>query len=173
MKRKTYSEELNFVTLTVVDWLDIFTRRMYGDFVIKNLTYCQQNKGLRIYAYVIMTNHLHLIVKSKTNNLPDILRDFKTFTSKELVKLIERNSNESRKRWMLKIFKEHGKQNKLNQNHQFWQNGNHPVALFSNKVIQQKIDYIHDNPVKAGFVDHPENYHYSSANPLSPLQVNV
>lgn len=172
MKRITHSEELNFVTLTVVDWIDVFTRRDYSDLIIYNLDYCRKHKGLEIFAFVIMTNHLHLIVKSN-QSLPAILRDFKTFTSKELVKSIAENPNESRKRWMIKSFKKAGHRNNLNKHHQFWQNGNHPVALYSHKVIDQKLNYIHDNPVRAGFVDDPTRYYYSSANPMNPLGVKL
>ncbi len=62
MRRKTYANEINFVTFTIVDWIDLFTRRMYNDFIIDNLTYCQDNKSLKIFAYVIMTNHIHLLL---------------------------------------------------------------------------------------------------------------
>lgn len=172
MKRKTYSDELNFVTLTVVDWIDVFTRRIYSDFIMDCLSYCREEKGLQIYAYVLMTNHLHMIVKSGEVLLPDMLRDFKTFSSKELFKIVFENSQESKKQWMLKAFRNAGKSNYLNKNHQIWQNGNYPVALFSNEVIQQKVDYIHQNPVRAGFVDSAEKYYYSSANPSNPLGVN-
>lgn len=172
MKRKTYSEELNFVTLTVVDWIDVFNRRIYSDFVIQNLDYCRKLKGLDIFAYVLMTSHLHMIVKSE-KILSDILRDFKTYTSKELVKMIACNSLESRKHWMMNSFQKAGDKNELNEYHQFWQNGNHPIALYSNKVILQKVDYIHENPVRAGFVDDPTNFYYSSANPRNPLGITL
>ena len=171
MNRKTYSDGLVYVTLTVVDWIDVFTRRQYCDCLIENLMYCQENKKLRVYAYVFMTNHLHMIVGIGGGRISDVLRDFKTFTSKELVKLIRQNKQESRKQWLLERFKMHGKQNAANSNHQFWQNGHYPVALYSDKVIEQKINYIHQNPVRAGFVDRPENYYYSSANPGNPLGV--
>ncbi|NGP75242.1 transposase [Balneolaceae bacterium YR4-1] len=172
MKRKTYSEEVNFVTLTVINWIDVFTRRIYNDILIQNLDYCRKRKGLEIFAFVIMTNHLHLIIKSD-QCLPAILRDFKTYTSKELVKSITSNPNESRREWMIESFKKAGAINNLNKNHQFWQNGNYPIALFSNKVILQKLDYIHENPVRAGFVDDPSKYYYSSANPNNPLGVKL
>lgn len=100
---------------------------------------------------------MHLVIHSDQNLLSDILRDFKTYTSKELYELIEHNPKESRKKWMLDYFEQKGMENCLNKNLQFWQNGNYPVALYSNRVIQQKIDYIHQNPVRAGFVDSPEN----------------
>jgi len=171
MAREAYSKELNFVTLTVVNWIDVFTRRIYSDFIIKSLLYCQDNKGLQIYTYVLMTNHLHLIVRSE-NHLSNILRDFKTYTSKKLYKMIRKNVEESKKDWMINAFERKGTKNNRNINHQFWQNGSFPVALYSNKVIQQKVDYIHDNPVRAGFVNSPEKYFYSSANPSNPLKAN-
>lgn len=173
MKRKTYPKELHFITLTVVGWLDVFTRRKYKDFIVRNLNYCRGNKGLLVYGYVLMTNHLHLIVATNKISLPDILRDYKTYTSKELIKMIKKNPQESRKEWMIDFFKKCGSKNDLNKNYQFWQNGNYPTVLYSNKVIQQKIDYIHNNPVRAGFVDKPEDYCYSSANPMSPLELNL
>ena len=171
MKRKIYSDEIVFVTLTVVDWIDVFTRRIYCDCIIRNLGYCKNFKGLQVFAYVIMTNHLHLIVGTDDGSISNILRDFKTFTSKELVKLIRHNSLESRKQWLLERFYLHGNRNSANSKHQLWQNGSYPVALYSEKVIRQKVNYIHENPVRSGFVDRPENFYYSSANPGNPLRV--
>ncbi|MGF7038888.1 REP-associated tyrosine transposase [Mucilaginibacter lappiensis] len=171
MSRNASTDELYFITLTVTDWVDIFTRRLYNDFIIENLAYCQRHKKLNIYAYVIMTNHIHLIANVDEGSLGDVLRDFKTYTSKELVKMISNNVSESKREWMLKLFEKSGKQNPLNVNHQFWQNGNYPVLLYSANVIQQKIDYIHENPVRAGFVGSAHEFWYSSANPESPLKV--
>ncbi|HKL18391.1 MAG TPA: transposase [Halalkalibaculum sp.] len=172
MKRITYSEELNFLTLTVVDWIDVFTRRIYNDFIIENLNYCQKEKGLKIFAFVLMTNHLHLIVKTE-ESLPGIIRDFKTYTSKEILKLIANNQSESRTEWMLESFRKAGQKNIGNRYHQFWQNGSYPVALYSNQVIEQKVDYVHNNPVRAGFVDDPTKFYYSSANLKNPLGITL
>jgi putative transposase len=171
MSRTASTDELYFVTLTVIDWIDVFTRRIYSDLIIENLNYCQQHKGLNIYAYVIMTNHIHLIANAESGSLGDVLRDFKTYTSKEMIKLLTDNQLESRRDWMLKAFKKSGSLNPLNKDYQFWQNGNYPVLLYSNSVIDQKIDYIHENPVKAGFVGSAHEYWYSSANPESPLKI--
>ena len=171
MARTASTDELYFVTLTVVDWIDIFTRRIYSDLIIENLTYCQQNKNLNIYAYVIMTNHIHVVANVEEGSLSDVLRDFKTYTSKELVKLISDNPSESRRDWMLNAFEKAGRYNPLNIHHQLWQNGNYPVLLYTPEVIDQKIDYIHENPVKAGFVGSAHEYWYSSANVESPLKV--
>ena len=171
MSRNASTDELYFVTLTVTDWIDVFTRRIYNDFIMENLTWCQQNKKLNIYAYVIMTNHIHLVANVTEGSLGDVLRDFKTFTSKELFKMIANNSQESRREWMLMAFEKAGIYNSYNKNHQFWQNGNYPVVLFTPDVIDQKIDYIHNNPVRAGFVGSAHEFWYSSANPESPLKV--
>lgn len=173
MKRKIYQGELHFVTLTVVEWLDVFTRRIYKDTIIESLKYCRDNKGLCIYAYVLMTNHMHLVADTDENHLSDIIRDFKTYTSKKLYQQIKENPHESRKKWMLKIFRTKGQSNINNIHHQFWQNGSYPVGLYSNQVIQQKIDYIHQNPVRAGMVSKPEYYIYSSANPMNPLELDT
>ena len=98
-------DKLYFITLQVVEWVDIFTRQKYRDLIIDNLTYCQKNKGLEIFAYVIMSNHIHLIVKSESGELSNVLRDFKSYTSKLILAEID-SSTESRKDWMLKIFKD-------------------------------------------------------------------
>jgi putative transposase len=171
MSRTANTDELYFVTLTVVNWIDIFTRRIYNDFLIECLTHCQQHKKLNIHAYVLMTNHLHMVANVEDGSLSNVLRDLKTYTSKELFKLVESSPQESRKEWLLKAFRREGRINPQNVYHQLWQNGNYPVLLYSPSVIQQKIDYIHDNPVRAGFVGLAYEYWYSSANPESPLKI--
>ncbi len=171
MSRNASAPDLYFVTLTVVDWIDVFTRRYYCDFIIENLQYCQKHLGLNIYAYVIMTNHLHLVADVSDGSLGNVLGRFKSHTSKKLFDMIANNGQESRRQWMLKAFERAGKYNPLNEGHQFWQNGNYPVSLFSPAVIQQKTDYIHQNPVRAGFVGSAHKYWYSSANPESPLKI--
>jgi REP element-mobilizing transposase RayT len=169
-KTANLPNELFFVTLTVVDWIDIFTRQVYFDLIIQNLDYCQKNKNLEVYEYVIMTNHIHLIVLGKDTPLSDILRDFKTFTSKQLFKLIEDDPNVTRKKWILTAFRNAGQKNNLNTNFQVWQNFNFPTLLDSTYLIEQKTNYILLNPVVAGFVTEPHEYYYSSANPNSPLK---
>jgi putative transposase len=172
MPRYATNDALYFLTATVVDWIDIFTRREYKDFIVESLDFCRKEKGLEIYAYVIMTNHIHLVARTKEDgNLGNILRDFKGYTSKQLYKMIESNPHESRRKWIIELFKRQGEQNHLNKVFQLWQNGNHPIELFSNAVIDQKIDYIHNNPVRSGMVAEAHEYLYSSANPDSPLKM--
>ena len=171
MQRNASTDELYFVTLTVINWINVFTRRLYNDYIIENLVWNQQHKNLNIYAYVIMTNHIHMVANVTEGSLGNVLGQFKTFTSKELFKMIANNSQESRRDWMLKSFERAGKHNSLNTNHQFWQNGNYPVSLYSPAVIDQKIDYIHENLVRAGFVGSAHEFWYSSVNPESPLKI--
>ena len=122
-----------------------------------------EHKGLRIYAWCIMTNHVHMIISSDKNEIYEIVRDTKSFTSTTLKTVIAENPQESRKEWLLWMMKRAGIKNKNNKVFQFWQQHNHPILLDSNKLMDQKLDYIHNNPVKAGFVNEPEHYVYSSA----------
>ena len=111
-----------------------------------------------------MSNHVHFILSAKQGfGLSNILRDFKKYTSDKVIKAIEQNPSESRKEWMLHLFKQAGKKNSRNNCYQFWQQDNHPIELSSNDMIDQKLGYIHNNPVKAGIVEKAEDYLYSSA----------
>ena len=85
-----------FITCTVNKWVDIFTRKTYTDIVKDSLNYCVDKKGLYIYGYVIMSNHVHLLIQAKEENLSDILHDFKKFTSQTIIKTIQENKQESR-----------------------------------------------------------------------------
>ena len=151
-----------FITLQVVEWVDTFSRKSYRDIIIENLAYCQKNKNLTIFSYVIMSNHVHLLVRSETGELSNTLRDFKSYTSKKILEEIK-NSNESRKDWMLKVFKSAARNHVRNSEYQFWTHENHAEYVYSNKFIDQKLEYIHQNPVRAGIVNKAEDYIYSSA----------
>ena len=115
---------LHFITITIVGWIDLFIRRDYKDIVLESLKFCQKEKGLKIYAWVIMTSHIHLIVSSDTNNLSSVIRDFKTYTSKSLIKLIKRIP-ESRSTWILKKFAFEANRNVRGANYKLWQDGFH------------------------------------------------
>ncbi len=153
----TDQQGLYFVTSTVVEWIDVFTRKDYKDIVINSLKHCQEKKGLHIFGWVIMSNHLHMIASCKDgNDLSHVLRDFKKYTSTQIVNAVENNPKESRKNWLLWLFK---KKNEIT----FWQPGNHPEEIRTMEFFKQKLNYIHNNPVRAGIVDKEEEYIYSSA----------
>ncbi|HRH02115.1 MAG TPA: transposase [Bacteroidia bacterium] len=146
----------------MVGWLDVFTKKEYCEIILTSLSYCQKEKGLIIHAWCIMSSHLHLIVSSKQNKLEDILRDFKTFTSKAITQQLI-TGNDSRKEWMLSIFKQEAGKIKRVNGYKVWQDGNHPVQLDTNKMLDERLNYLHQNPVEAGMVLNEEDYFYSSA----------
>ena len=164
MSALSLSKELYFTTTTVIDWMDVFTRPQYKHIVVESLGYCQENKGLDIYAWVLMTNHLHMIVGIRgENTIGDLLRDFKKFTSKKIVKAIQDNQQESRKNWMMNRFWFRGANDKKITNYRFWLEDNHVEQLYSYDFYKQKLDYIHLNPVRQEIVQDPSDYLYSSA----------
>ncbi|HRP40062.1 MAG: transposase [Chitinophagales bacterium] len=146
---------LYFVTFTVHQWADVFTRRDYSDIIIDSLKFCQKEKGLNIYAYVIMSNHIHLIIQSRQTPLSDIIRDLKKFTATKIVNAIRENPRESRRKWLLWLFK---KEEKV----WFWEEGYHGEEIFSKAFFDTKLKYIHQNPVRAGIVEKEEEYLLSS-----------
>ncbi|MCB0396371.1 MAG: transposase [Flavobacteriales bacterium] len=153
---------LYFMTLQVVQWADIFTRKVYRDIIIDGFRYCCDKKGLEIYAYVIMSNHIHLLAQSTKGDISGTIRDFKRHTAKQILNIVQDNS-ESRRHWMMMIFRYAARGHNRNKTFQVWTHENHAELIYSNKFIEQKIEYIHNNPVRAGLVEKPEDYLYSSA----------
>ncbi|MCK5105498.1 MAG: transposase [Cyclobacteriaceae bacterium] len=152
-----------FMTITTIGWIDVFTRLNYRSIIIDSLKFCQQTKGLVIYAYVIMSNHLHLIASSDAGYiLTDTIRDFKKFTAKEIIKTIK-EIPESRREWMLNKFQYEANRTKRGKDYKFWQDGYHAKEIETVQFLRQKLDYIHDNPVEAGIVLSGEEYLFSSA----------
>ncbi|WP_192821789.1 transposase [Rufibacter sp. LB8] len=163
IKNKIHEGYLYFVTLTVVDWVDVFTKPVYRHILLDSLKFCQEKKGLELYAWVVMSNHLHFIASAPDGkNLADILRDYKQFTSRRITQAIQLE-NESRKEWMLPRFHFAAATNAKSYHFKFWQDGNEAKEIHSNEFLQQKLDYIHMNPVRAELVYEPEHYTYSSA----------
>lgn len=155
-------DKIHFITATVIDWIDVFTRKSFKDVVIESLAYCIKEKGMLLYGYVIMSNHIHFIVQSKDGRLSDLIRDFKKFTAKNILEKIQ-TEPESRREWMLERFKKATETHGRNKNYQFWQYGNHAEDIYSHKFMWSKLDYIHLNPVRAGIVEKASHYRYSSA----------
>ena len=153
---------LYFLTFTVEGWIDLFSRQRYRDILIRNMEYCRKNKGLAIGAFVIMTNHVHCILSAKNENLSNVIRDWKHYTSTHTIKAIQ-SIRESRQDWLLKRFEFAAKSSARNSRYQFWQHDNHAMELVSRKFFNQKLNYIHLNPVRAGWVENAEDWLYSSA----------
>ena len=136
-----------FVTPTLVGWVDLFTKKQYIDIILDSLRFCQKEKGLVIHAWVVMSSHLHLIISSNKNNLSDIMRDFKTYTSKQLIQELL-HGNDSRKEWMVELFRQAATPIKRVNGYKVWQDGNHPVLLDSNQKFNDRLNYLHNNPVE-------------------------
>jgi REP element-mobilizing transposase RayT len=152
-----------FISFATVHWIDVFIREAYFEVIIQSLDYCRKNKGMAIYGYCIMPSHIHLIFRSALNDPSGLIRDFKGFTSRKMLQTISENNRESRKEWMLWMMKRAGNKNSNVIDSQFWQQNNQPIQLWTLKVFEKNLNYIHQNPVVSGFVTNPVAWKYSSA----------
>ncbi len=146
----------HFVTATIVEWLPIFTTAACCDILVRSLAYCREHKALKIYAWVILDNHFHAILAAPDLSAP--LRDIKSFTARQLLAQLQTE----RREWLLNQLRYYRAAHKPNE-YQLWQEGSHPQAIPSDEIMRQKLDYLHNNPVKRGWVATPEHWRYSSA----------
>ncbi len=165
------NDKLYFISFGVVYWIDVFIRNEYRHELIKSWEYCRDKKGLELYAFCIMTSHVRMIIGSHQDKMEGIVRDMKSYTSTQLRKAIQEHPGESRKAWMLWMMERSGKLNENNNDWQFWQQHNHPIELSNEKIMKQKLKYIHYNPVEAGFVVKEEEWVFSSARNYYGFQV--
>ncbi|SDM50473.1 REP element-mobilizing transposase RayT [Daejeonella rubra] len=156
-------EGLYFVSFATVNWVYVFIRPVYCDLIVESLIHCKQKLGLELYCWCIMSSHLHLIIRAKNNDPATLLGRFKEHTSKKLVKAIGENTRESRRDWMLEMFRKEGTKRSNVTSNQFWQHDNRPIELWSPEVVEQKVDYTHNNPVVSGLILEPWHWKYSSA----------
>lgn len=153
-----------FLTFQVVAWVDIFTRKRYKDIVVDAFNYCIEHKGLQVHSWCIMSNHIHCILSSKTGELSNTIRDVKRHTSKTILQSIQQEP-ESRRDWILFQFKRAAQQHTRNNEYQLWTHENHAIGINGSikEMLATKLNYIHNNPVKEGYVNAAEDYVYSSA----------
>lgn len=157
-------DEFYFVTFTVVGWVDVFIRPEYVNVFLDAVRFCQKEKGLEVAAWCIMSSHIHMILRSGGRDaLGNIIRDLKSFTSRHIRKFMESSPYESRKDWMLDVFLKAGAARSNTKDFQFWQHHNHPIELNTIELARQRLTYVHENPVVAGFVDQARNWVNSSA----------
>ena len=148
----------HFVTCTILHWIPIFTNQESVSIVINSLKYLQKSDNLKIYAYVILENHLHLVVQS--NDLAKTMAKFKRYTAIEIIKLLKRKNIST----ILEQLAFYKKAHKKDREYQLWQEGIQPKQIISHKMMKEKIEYIHNNPVKRGYIDNPVHWRY----PLVP-----
>ena len=147
----------HFVTCTILHWIPLFTRRESVQIILESLIYLQKSDNLKIYSYVILENHLHLLISS--DDLAKTVSKFKSFTAKELLKLLQKQNV----RTVLEQLAFYKKQHKTDTEYQVWQEGYAPKLIGSEKMMLERINYIHQNPVKRGYVDEAKHWRYSSA----------
>ena len=147
----------HFLTNTVINWTPLFTRPSSVQIILDSFCYLQQNSKLKLYGYVIMENHLHWIAQS--NQLSKDVQRFKSYTARRLIDYL----TEARQHKLLEQFAFYKKSHKADRDYQLWEEGSHPQLMQNEEVLRQKLDYMHLNPVKRGYVDKAEHWRYSSA----------
>jgi REP element-mobilizing transposase RayT len=152
-----------FISFATINWIDVFTRSEYKEELIKCWQHCQEKKGLEIYAWCIMPSHVHMVIRTVDKPLEGIVRDMKSYTSSRLKKLIKEHEQESRREWIMWMMERAGKRHGNNNHWQFWQQHNQPIEIVNQKMYDEILWYIHQNPVVSGFVYEPEHWIYSSA----------
>jgi putative transposase len=146
-----------FLTCTVVAWIPALIQPRMAQCVVDNLRYCQKHKGMRIYAYVIMDNHLHFVAQGA--GLTSVIQSFKSYTAHRLVEIAQDLGQD----WLMSQFRFYKAPHKTTSSFQVWQEGSHPQVIESSRVLLQKMEYIHNNPVRRGWVAAPEHWQWSSA----------
>ena len=147
----------HFVTCTVLHWIPIFTRTQTTDIIFESLKYLQKSDNLKIYAYVILENHLHLLVSS--DDIAKTMTNFKKFTARKIIDLLKEHNVKT----ILEQLSFYKKAHKTTAKYQLWQEGIAPKLIQSQKMMIERINYIHNNPIKRGYVDEASHWRYSSA----------
>jgi len=147
----------HFLTCTIVDWLPIFTQHKYVNIVIDLLDFMQKSNRLKVYGYVIMKNHIHLISSSK--KLSNEVSRLKSFTAQNIIRLLKNEEEFHTLNKLRHLKKKYRKDRKF----QVWMEGSYPKAILNMETFIQKLNYIHYNPVRKGYVDDPLDWWYSSA----------
>lgn len=172
--RKIHTNDAYYMTMTVVGWQEVFTRIHYQDIIIENLLFLMKNRGIRIFAYVLMPNHMHIIADCENDNyhLGKVIERYKAFTAKTLKAAIIQSEQEVRKARFQNAFAFYGSHgNHHDRDNQFWIHGNYAKHVYSLAFFHQKHEYIEMNPVRAGFVEEPHHWRLSSANENSPIPI--
>ncbi|MBS3963820.1 MAG: transposase [Methylomonas sp.] len=153
----TEPDKPHFLTCTVVEWLPVFTRPDTVQMLLDCWRYQRENHGLRLYGYVVLENHLHYVAHAA--DLGKSLHQFKSFTARTLIDYLKQQQVNR----LLNRMNFAKRAHKTDREHQFWQEGAHPQLMGDEQTMRQKLDYIHNNPVKRGYVDNPAHWRYSSA----------
>ena len=152
----TEPQQPHFVTLTVLHWIPVFTRPETVNILLDSLRFLSKD-GLKIYAWVVLENHCHFVLQS--NQLDKDIARFKSYTARQLIEYLQVKNVKT----ILEQLAFYKKAHKDDRAYQFWQEGVHPELIQGDVMMRQKIEYIHQNPVKRGYVDETVHWRYSSA----------
>jgi putative transposase len=170
-------QDCSYLTFNVVDWIDVFIRPTYKQIIVEALNYCIEAKKFTVYAWCLMTNHLHLLARAQDGSgLAMIEKEFKRYTTNKILEAIDIEPD-LRRAWMLQRFESCSLSLKKIEKFQLWQTCTNPSFIDFKQVykLQERVLYIHENPIRDGIVDSPEHYLYSSATDYAgkPGQVKV
>ena len=157
----------HFITSTIVEWLPVFTTEACCDIIVRSLAYCRESKELRVHGWVIMDNHFHALVSGP--KLAGTIGDLRKFTAREILKRLEAEGRD----WLLNQLAYFRAAHKQTSAHQIWQEGVHPQSITTDGIMLQKLEYLHNDPVKRGWVASPEHWRYSSAHEWLPGAIPV
>ena len=146
-----------FITSTIVNWIRLFDENEFKHLLFQNLIFYQSKYEIEIFAYVIMPDHFHMVCKSE--QLRKAIQSLKSYTAKEIIDILRSDINFE----ILDELRNAKKKYKAESDFQVWQEGYHPQEIINNRMLKQKIEYIHYNPVRKGLVSRPEDWEYSSA----------
>lgn len=148
-------EHPEFLTVTCLEWKHILNRDRFKNIVTESLTYLCSAKRINVYGFVIMSNHFHLIWQILgEHKRADVQRDFLKYTGQQILKVMDIEKSELLNELLV---------NAKDRRYQVWERNSLGIPLWTPEVFEQKLDYIHNNPVKAGLCKFPEDYKYSSA----------
>jgi len=146
-----------FATCAVVNWLPLFSKPDLAKVVLDSMEFLRTERRLVLHAYVLLENHLHLIGSS--SEFSKEMKNLKSFTARGIVDCLEKSGS----KFYLEQLSFLKRPDKKDQTYQVWQEGFHPQAILNESMLRQKIEYIHYNPVRRGYVDYAEQWRYSSA----------
>ncbi|MBN2815694.1 MAG: transposase [Campylobacterales bacterium] len=147
----------HFITCTLLNWIPLFTNQESVEIILSSLQHLQKSDNMKIYSYVILENHLHLIASS--DYIHKTMQKFKSFTAKELLKLLQQRNITT----ILEQLAFYKKAHKTQTEYQVWQEGIHAKLISSEGMMIEKINYMHNNPIKRGYVDEASHWRHSSA----------
>ena len=153
-----------FLTATTNNWLPLFSNPDIAGILIDSLKFLISHQRIKLFAYVIMENHLHMVASGE--NLSKEIGNFKTYTARQSIDYYQRNQL----KWILCQLALEKLNSSVKREYQFWQEGSHPQRIVDEKMLQQKVDYIHNNPVHRGYVDVAEHWRYSSARNYAEME---